>query len=275
MDNNDYQTRQIIRVRVVTAGTWRAEQVAHTLLAIDRIATRVGIATYISETCEAYDYVIRHMATFGLQGKLPVEWREPNNPTDVMLRTDLGKFATALRNAGVEIRFSQLGVNFRFLTQDVYDLLPISSRAEVEHIKMSSPGTWSILLGGAIKSEGAARLLEKIFDSIFYRDAVKRKADAEARIAEAQADKEEAKARTAETRSESDALYLGERKCDMILDYAVAVDSLVSALLNAGFDHQQVQSVIRDAIMGDIDLLARHKSMGLIESLTTENIQEP
>ena len=274
MDNNS-QTKQIIRVHVRTAGTWRAEQVAQTLLAIDRIATRVGIATDIYETCETFDYVIRHMATFGLQGKLPAEWQEPNDPTDVMLRTDLGKFATALRNAGVEIRFSQLGVNFRFLTEDVYDLLPISSRAEIEHIKMASPGSWSILLGGAIKSKGAARLLEKIFDSIFYRDAVRRKADAEARIAEAHADKEEAEVRTANIRNESDAMALDDRKRDMILDYAVALDSLVSALLNAGFDHQQVQNVIRDAIIGDIDILARHKSMGLIESLTMENIQEP
>jgi len=266
---------QSIRIHLTTAGTWRAEQVAQTLLAIDRIATRVGVASFISETCEAYDYVVRHMATFGLQGKLPAEWQEPKSPTDAELRSDLGLFASSLRNAGVELKISQLGVTFHFLVDDLYDLLPVSSRAEVEHIKMSSPGSWSLLLAGAIKSEGAARLLEKIFDSIFYRDATRRRAQAEASQAEAEATEAHAKARSAEVRVAKEALALRDRQCSMILDYAVAIDSLALSLRNAGFDHNQVQKVVRDAITADLDLLARHKSLGLIESLTMERIKEP
>jgi len=264
-----------IRIRLTTGGTWRAEQVARTLLAIDRIATRVGVASSISETCEAYDYVVRHMATFGLQGKLPAEWHEPKSPTEAELRTDLGVFASSLRNAGVELKISQLGVSFRFLVDDLYDLLPVSSRAEVEHIKMSSPGSWSLMLMGAIKSEGAARLLEKIFDSIFYPDATRRRAQAEASQAEAQAAEAHAKARSVELQATKEAFELRERQCSMVLDYAVAVDSLSLSLRNAGFDHNQIQKVVRDAITADLDLLARHKSLGLIESLTMERIKVP
>ena len=261
-----------VRVHVHTAGTWRAEQLAQTLLAIDRIATRVGIASYISQTCEAYDYVIRHMGMFGLMGKAPDEWEKPTTPTDVELRTDLAAFASTLRNVGVEVKVTHLGVHFLFLVEDLYELLPVSSRAEVEKIHMSSPGSWVLLLTGALKSEGAVTLLGKIFDSIFFRESTKRSKVAEARQKEAEADIAEAKARAENVSAHSHELSLRQQETDMFLDYAVAVDSLVSALRNAGFEHTQIQRIVQDRLTADIDLLARHKSMGLIESLDMEPV---
>jgi hypothetical protein len=257
----------IVRVDVETAGVWRAEQVASTLLAIDKIAARVGIASYISETCEAYDHVIRHMGMFGLLDKKPENWGKPKTPTDLEVRSGLASFISLMRNAGVNVKVTHLGVDFSFLVDDLSDILPVSSRAEIDRISMSSPGVWSLLLTGAIKSEGAFHFLEKIFDSIFYRESIKRKKAAEARLIESQAELNKANARKERARAKREEILAQQEKQSLILDYVVAVDSLILALRNCGFDNKQIYSVLRDRLMSDIDLLARHKSLGLINNI--------
>lgn len=262
----------LIRIAVETAAAWRVEQVADTLLALDRIVGRVGLASYISEVCESYDYVIRHMGTFGLLGEAPERWKEPTSPTDLELRSDLATFISTLRNVGVQVTVTPLGVGYKFLVDDLFDLLPYSSRAEVEHLKMNSPGSWS-LLSAALKSQGAFQLLEKIFDSIFYHGATRRQKAAQARAAEAQADIVEAEARKASVAADREELGLERDRNDFVLDYAVAIDSLTSSLRNAGFDNKQIQEVLRERLATDIDVLARHKSLGLVRNLTVRAIE--
>jgi hypothetical protein len=88
---------------------------------------------------------------------------------------------------------------------------------------------------------------------------------AETRQVEANADISEANARKAHAEADVRELQVRHQKCDLILDYAVAVDSLVSALRNAGVEHTQIQRVVRDRLTADIDILARHKSLDLAD----------
>lgn len=259
------ETSYPVMIKVETGGNWRAEQLANTLLAIDRIAARIGIASYISETCEQYDHIIRHLGTFGLLGKEPEAWEKPKSPTDLELRNGLAAFISAMRNVGVDVKVTHLGVSYGFLVEDLSELLPLSCRAEIERIDISSPGKLALLLNGSLKSESAVRLLDKIFDSIFFHKEMKRERKAKARQAEAKARQEEAKA-------QADELAVHREECDLVLDIAVAVDSIVSALRNAGFDNSEIRKIVRDRLMADVDLLARHKSMGLIRDLTLQRL---
>ena len=262
-----------VRIKVKTGRNWRAEQLANTLLAIDRIAARVGIASYISETCEAYDHVIRHMGTFGLLGKGPESWEKPKSPTDLELRNDLAAFISAMRNVGVDVKVTHLGVSYSFLVEDLSELLPISCRAEIERISMSSPGDLDLSLN-ALKSEGAVRLLDKIYDSIFFRKQMKRERNAKVRQEEAKAEVDELAVDREKLAVDREKLAVHREECDLVLDIAVAVDSIVSALRNAGFDNSEIRKVVRDSLMADVDLLARHKSMGLIRDLTLQRLYE-
>ena len=258
MAEETQETSYPVRIKVETGRNWRAEQLANTLLAIDRIAARVVIASYISETCEAYDHVIRHMGTFGLLGKGPESWEKPKLPTDLELRNDLAAFISSMRNVGVDVKITHLGVSYSFLVKDLSELLPVSCRAEVERISMSSPGGLDLLLNGSLKSEGAVRLLDKIYDSIFFRKEMKRERNA--------------KVCQAEAKARIDELAVHREECDLVLGIAVAVDSIVSALRNAGFDNGEIRKVVRDSLMADVDLLARHKSMGLIRELRLQRL---
>ena len=68
------QTTFPARIRVRTAGVWRAEQVSSTLLAIDRICGRVALGSLLAETCEAYDWAIRSYGFLGFLGKLGTQY---------------------------------------------------------------------------------------------------------------------------------------------------------------------------------------------------------
>jgi len=272
MPKEPQQPAYPIRIQVETAGIWRAEQVARTLLAIDGLASRVGMASYIAESCEAYDWAITSLGMFGLLER-PEKWKKPKSPSDLELRNGLGAFVSLMRNAGVSVDISRLGVRFSFLVDDVYDLVPVSARAEVEAIKMASPGSWSLLIPSALKSPAAVRLVEKLFDALFFHGAARRRSYAEARHAEAEAKHAEAKAKEAGAKASLAVVKARREEARLLLDYAVALDSLLAGLRNAGFDNNQIERVLNGRISDDMKLLGLHKSLGLITGLTVVPIE--
>ena len=260
-----------VRIQVQTGGIWRADQLARTLLAIDGISARGGVASYIAETCEAYDYVIKHLKMFGLLNQ-PKSWKKPKTPTDVEVRTKFAEFITVMRNVGVSARITQLGVKFQFQVDDLYDIVPTSGRAEIERISMSSPGEWLLLVSGALKSKSAVQLLDKIFDALFFKESTKRRKNAEARETEARARLIDAKAKETKARTDLIAVKVCREETRLLLDYTVAIDSLAASLRNAGFDNQGIQKVLRSRMEDDIQLLAVHKSLQLIKRIRVEPI---
>lgn len=262
------------RVLVQTGGVWRLPQLTAALNAIDGLSSRIAVAQHIAESCEEMNYVISNLRALGLLAKgKPDQWGETKYPTDLVGRKDYIEFVSLMCNAGVEVQLTDLGVKLSFAVSDLIDLVPSVNRPEIDRINMSSPGEWSIVLTDFLGSKEWVRLLERIFDALFYnRDTGKRK-KAEARKAIAKARQEEAKAKHMEIDSELQGLTVASKRNDLILDYSVAVDSLVASLRNAGFADQEIRGILKEKLLQDIDTLSRFKSLGLIKSATVQMIE--
>ena len=260
-----------IRVRVKTDGLWRAEQVARTMLAVDGIVVRVAVASSIGEACEAYDWAIRTYGMLGFLGGKPETWEKPKTPSDLELRSALSRFVSLMRQAGIEVTFSELGAKYTVLADDLYQIVPTSYKAEIESIRMASPGSWSLLFANAMKSDQAVRLLEKVFDAMFFHSATKRKKMAEAREAEARAAIAKAQSREAQAKADTAIIRARREEMSLVLDCSVAVDSLVLTLQNAGFDTQQTLK-FRAKLDEDVRTVALQKSLGLLKRIAVERL---
>lgn len=261
------------RIVVKTDGIWRASQVVDTLSALDGLSTRVAVASKIAEDCETFDYVISNLRALGLLQKgLPDQWDKAASSHDILARTDYVKFISLMRNIGVEVQQTTLGLKFLFHVSDLLDLAPKSSRPEIEHIKMASPGSWSLLLSGLLGTKQAVSLLEKIFDALFFHKSTKTKKEAEARDASANARITEAKAKEQEAKAEMACIKVHKEQTKIMLDYTIAIDSLVASLRNAGFEDKDLKSVLQDKVMADIDILSRYKSIGLIRNISVVSL---
>jgi hypothetical protein len=125
-----------------------------------------------------------------------------------------------------------------------------------------------------LRSPAAGRLLDKIFDALFFRGSLKRKIRAEAREAEARARRTEAQTRVLNARADRALVKVRREETMLLLDYSVALDSLAMSLRNAGFDNAQIQRTVMGQLQGDINTLALHKSLGLITSVESRQISE-
>ncbi len=82
----------------------------------------------------------------------------------------------------------------------------------------------------------------------------------------------EAKAKREEALATGTILKLERQKVNLLFDYTVAIDSLTASLRNAGFDNADIKSALHARICKDIDVLSKHKSIGLLESVSVKRL---
>jgi len=257
-------TQEYTRLVVETNGVWRVNQIVEILTALDGITARVAVSVHLSEVCDAYDYIISNLHIMGLIQKGDIDkWGMAKTPSDQKVRNDYLSFISNLRKLGVQVQLTEVGAKFSFLTTDIIDIIPVSSRAEIEKINISSPGTFSIILSGLLGSALTKSFLDKIFDPIFFPQSTQMKKQAESREAIAKARKAEAEA----TKAEIENLDYINR---VTLDISVTINNIALSLRNAGFPDNEIKSIVYDSIMRDIDVLARYKSLSMIKSIKAE-----
>lgn len=260
----------ILTVR--TDGVWRASQVSDALLTFDLLTARIGVALHIAETCDKYDYVLSNMEVFGLFEKKTTPLNYPSDPLDASSRSDFMNLLSKLRVIGVQPIKTDIGLTFSFVAADLAEIAPLSSRLEVQKIRMASPGVWSLLLSGLLGSRSTTGILHKLFDALFYPRSARRQRTAEARSAIAKARAEEATARQKEARAQLETAstkYLLKRinaSSNVLLDHTVPLDS-IRASLNGRFPSHEINKALA-SITDPLERLTLYHSSGLIKSIT-------
>ena len=130
------------------------------------------------------------------------------------------------------------------------------------------------MVTNALRSETAYKLLDKIFYALFFREDLRRRVRAKTEQDEAKVRLTEASARETDARVIRELATARRQDAMAVLDYSVALDTLVVSLRNAGFDNAQIQRVLTTRMHDDIGTLAVHKSLGLIASLRVKPVRE-
>lgn len=259
------------RIVVFTNGIWRANQISEFMLALDGLSTRIAVALKISELCHSSDNLISNMRILGLLGKRKDFTGEfPSSPKEAFIRADFIDFVKNMRSVGIDVKPSSLGLKFSFGVKDLIDIAPISSRAEIESISMSSPGKWSLIISELLGTKEVFIFLEKIFDSIFFNKSIRMKKEGEGREALAKAKIVEEKVRESKAHSDLEQIKVYKEVNNLILDYNITIESLITTLRNSGFSDAEIKIVLTEKLIRDIDILARFNSIGLVEKIQIE-----
>src|SRR3989304_3506314 len=261
-----------VRIVVRASGVWRASQMSQALTAIDQICARVAIAVQIADLFEAYDWAVRSYGFFGFLGGAPSSWKKPRSPSDVTLRTALAEFVAAMRRVGVDVQPSQTGIKYALHVNDLLELVPVSSRLEIESIHMESPGAWTFVTL-ALTSNLAVRHVKRIFSAIVSPQDTRRKIRAEADSAEVDVEIKRAIARKRHLDADQKSLELPRRSIPVIQDLAVAVDSLVMSLVNAGLPPHEIQRVLVRSLEDNSGTIAVLCNQGLIRSIEAHPVR--
>lgn len=252
------------RIIIKTDSIWTVARLADYLRAIDRLVVTVGIADSVAATCEAHEHVYSHLKIYGL---LTAEgYSRPSDPFEIEVRDEYVDFSKQMRRIGVETSISNEGIQSRFVAVDLYEHIPNHLKCEVESIKMASPGEIK-LLTTILTSKFANGILEKIFDSLFFRDSFKRKEEAALRELEAKASLMEAMADI--KRAEAVKAIAAAT-----MDFSGALDSLHATLANAGIPKDQITSVVTSKLESEIKELAVASSLGLIRDIKIEKVKD-
>lgn len=266
------------RITVKTAGVWRASQIAEAFAAIDALCSRIAMGALIADALDQYEYVVSNLRALGLWGKeSPESWGEAERPTDIITRRDFVDFVRLMRNLGVDVQTTSIGLQFKFSIDDLLPMVSTSARPEVEHIRMSSPGEWSMLLPVVV--DRAVELLAKVFDSFRYPSIERKKRELELRKMEAGTEIEEEKAKQEQESTKQRAIETELKRLDLqrehdiiLFDHAVAVDSFIATLRNAGFNNAQLVH-LRTQVNGNIEALEKLHAKNLIEDISMSPVE--
>jgi len=274
---------QYARIVVATDGTWRAEQLAQFLYAIDGVASRLTFAAHLAQLLRDTDWVIANQRALGLLDKgRPKDWGETPGGVDALSRSDYLKWTAALRQYGIRVRETDFSWSLEFEFDDILAIVPRFNRLEVESIRMSSPGWITALLGTmATKPSEFLLTLRHFVDSIIWRPQTKEIMEAAVRVAKADALERELQVfeRVLSIRSR----YTNDTSCPegtaastegdaanalAPADFPKSTDTLALSLRDAGLPMPQIQKRVLEHVQADANVIYRLAAEGRIRLIT-------
>ena len=119
-----------------------------------------------------------------------------------------------------------------------------------------------------MESGAAGRLIDKLLDALFFRDAVKRKLRADT-------ERTKAETREANARAQRERVKTRREKTLLLLERFVVIDFLVIRLRNAGFDNDEIHRALTGKLQDDINVLALQKRQRLLRSKNSPKGRPP
>jgi hypothetical protein len=265
------ESESFARITVATDGVWRAHQVAEALTTLDRLTCRIGTVSMLTEICRTYDYVISNLRVLGLLRKGdPRNWGKVASPSQELARTDYVEFVSMMRRYGVEVEQTPVTLKFSLAVSDLLEVVPESSRLEIESLSMASPGKWLLTVSGALARKAFLAPAQQIFDALFFHRETRARKAAEAQAVLATARKINAEARERDAQAGLVDAKAAHQRATALLTYSKATDSLVASLRNAGFRQADIKAMLVTPLRDEIAVLTTHKCAGLITGIQLE-----
>lgn len=258
-----------LRLIVRTDGLWKVIQVSEAMSSLDTMCARIGAAIMISTYLESKSYVLANLRALGLLGRSEEEWGKPGSPIQEDTRREFLDLVRFSQGNGIETRLKHGTVGFHITTKDLADIIPLSQRMEVESLSMASPGEWVLILSGILAAAPVAHLLKRLIDALWKTPterAKERKLSAEARLLEIQAEQAEKRKNKEEVGQPKDKSLQLQRSA------LTALDTVVASLRNAGFEESDIQEKVLNPQIKDSDIISRHRSSGMIISVSLEMV---
>jgi hypothetical protein len=265
------ENESFARITVATDGVWRAQQVAEALTTLDRLTCRIATVSMLTEICRTYDYVISNLRVLGLLKRGDAQrWSKPAGPMEELARTDYVEFISMMRRYGVEVEQTPVTLKFSLAVSDLMEVVPESSRLEIESLSMASPGKWLLTVSGALARKVFLAPAQQIFDALFFHRETRARKSAEAQAVLATVSRIQAEARKRDAEAGLVDAKAAQQRATALLTYSTATDSLVASLRNAGFRQADIKAMLVTPLREEIAVLTTHKCAGLITGIQIE-----
>jgi len=272
-----------MRIVMVTAGVWSADQLHRATQALDGLVCRLAMSSLIAQVVSRYEAQFTNWRAFGLLGKPPSDWGDCAPGTEALVRNDVLEFASALRRHGITLSPGELTWELAFNVDDILELVPSRRRLEVEFLDVGSPGLMSFLLPGFETGSKFSDVLLHLFNHLFhFRDMrrlmkiARRTAAAHALAEEARAEQELVKARREQLAllREQQSVESASAQSPLQVDSDATLKELVHGFVQAGGHPSEIKRLVLDPNERDLHVLCRLKCEGLIVGIGAADVEE-
>lgn len=280
---------KILRIIIATDRTWRVDQFARFLSAVDALVCRVEAAYILGDLLRRWNEELSSLEAMGLlhPGASPRDWSESHQGTEALSRHGYLQVAKALRQYGVNVKSDHLGWQVDFAFEDILQLVPPSQHLEIEYLKIGSPMLSTLSKVGSDAISQAFQYLRLIFlsccsaeDRRKALEVIRGERDAHAQRLKAQTDTCRAIARQADAKArmwESLSRRMEQQYCansdserPLQLDVSGKQESMALQLREGGAPRPQVDQKIIAPLNREIDEIVRAKLGAHITAIFAE-----